>query len=223
VPRNSRIRFNSKPASTPAQITRRIRGLISGLVLSLLGAVVGVSFKNILQDAPPLDVPPVIALNPLPVAALEPLHDKVDFVVRRNDTLESIFRHLKLRLDDLASILSLSEVRRTLSRIRPGDTVTLVHDDGTVHEMTRRISDTEVLSIRRGDNGFSAEVITTPIDTLTAYANGTISSSLFAAASEAGVRPETILRLANDIFGWEIDFALDIRQGDRFGILYEQK
>ena len=31
------------------------------------------------------------------------------------------------------------------------------------------------------------------------------------------------MRLANDIFGWEIDFALDIQPGDRFNLVYEQK
>jgi murein DD-endopeptidase MepM/ murein hydrolase activator NlpD len=33
----------------------------------------------------------------------------------------------------------------------------------------------------------------------------------------------TIMTLANQIFGWDIDFALDIRKGDEFGVLYEQK
>jgi murein DD-endopeptidase MepM/ murein hydrolase activator NlpD len=28
--------------------------------------------------------------------------------------------------------------------------------------------------------------------------------------------------MANDMFGWDIDFALEIRQGDEFGVLYEQ-
>jgi murein DD-endopeptidase MepM/ murein hydrolase activator NlpD len=32
-----------------------------------------------------------------------------------------------------------------------------------------------------------------------------------------------VLRLANDIFGWKIDFALEIRPGDRFNLIYEQK
>ena len=35
--------------------------------------------------------------------------------------------------------------------------------------------------------------------------------------------PETIMTLANQMFGWDIDFALDIRDGDEFGVLYEQK
>jgi murein DD-endopeptidase MepM/ murein hydrolase activator NlpD len=35
--------------------------------------------------------------------------------------------------------------------------------------------------------------------------------------------PETIMTIANQMFGWDIDFALDIRGGDEFGVLYEQK
>ena len=31
------------------------------------------------------------------------------------------------------------------------------------------------------------------------------------------------MTLANDIFGWDIDFALDIRAGDEFSVLYEQR
>jgi murein DD-endopeptidase MepM/ murein hydrolase activator NlpD len=31
------------------------------------------------------------------------------------------------------------------------------------------------------------------------------------------------MTLANQMFGWDIDFALDIRQGDEFSVLYEQK
>jgi murein DD-endopeptidase MepM/ murein hydrolase activator NlpD len=51
----------------------------------------------------------------------------------------------------------------------------------------------------------------------------TITSSLFAAGQQAGMSGETIMTLANQIFGWDIDFALDIRAGDEFSVLYEQK
>jgi len=153
----------------------------------------------------------------------EPRGDKIDFTVRRNDTLERIFRRLRLSLDDLTSILNLPGVRQALNQIRPGEKVTVVHDDGAVQALNHRISETEILSVTRAASGFAAHVITTPIEIRTARAQGTIDSSLFVAARAAGVSPETILQLANDIFGWEIDFALDIRPGDRFNLIYEQK
>lgn len=153
----------------------------------------------------------------------EALGEKVDFVVRRNDTLERIFRRFKLNLDDLAAILRLPGMAQALNQIRPGDKLTVFHEDGIVHALKRRISETEILSVKRADDGFAAEVISTPIDIKTAHAFGAIETSLFVAARDAGVSPETILQLANDVFGWEIDFALDIRPGDRFHLIYEQK
>jgi murein DD-endopeptidase MepM/ murein hydrolase activator NlpD len=111
--------------------------------------------------------------------------------------------------------------------LRPGDTITLVHDDGLIQSLSHRISETEVLSVTRvsqeGTPGFTAEVVATPIEVRIGHAQGTIDSSLFVSARAAGISPEIILRLANDIFGWNIDFALDIQPGDRFNIIYEQK
>lgn len=171
---------------------------------------------------PELELPtatPVIQAPEIP----KPLGDTVEFVVRRNDTMDRIFRQLKLSLNDLASIRDLPEVRQSLDRLRPGDTITMVHNEGLLQALTRRISETEVLSVIRGEQGFAAEVLETPLETRQAYAHGTVETSLFVAARAAGVSPEIILALANDIFGWEIDFALDIRSGDRFSIVYEQK
>ena len=152
----------------------------------------------------------------------------MEFVVRRNDTLDRIFRQLKLNLADLASIRELPGVQAQLDRLRPGDTIKLMHnDDGLVQALSRRISETEVLSVKRveetGSGPFSAEVLATPVEIRESRAQGTIDSSLFVAARAAGVSPEIILRLANDIFGWEIDFVLDIQPGDRFAVIYEQK
>src|SRR5688572_3471469 len=53
--------------------------------------------------------------------------------------------------------------------------------------------------------------------------HGVIQSSLFNSARDVGVSSEIVLRLANDIFGWDIDFALDIQAGDEFSVVYEQK
>ena len=50
---------------------------------------------------------------------------------------------------------------------------------------------------------------------------GTISSSLFLAGQDAGLSDAMILRLA-DIFGWDIDFVLDIRAGDTFTVIFEE-
>ena len=51
--------------------------------------------------------------------------------------------------------------------------------------------------------------------------SGTITSSLFLAGKQAGLSDAMVMKLAN-LFGWDIDFVLDIREGDRFFLLYEK-
>jgi murein DD-endopeptidase MepM/ murein hydrolase activator NlpD len=231
----SKIAFDYKPNSTRSRSAIHARWFATGLLVPLIGGLIAHSFwerrpvrtesqatlpsdQLTLPDLPAITLP---ALEPDPIPT--PLGDTVEFVVRRNDTLDRIFRQLKLSLTDLASIRGLPGAREGLDRLRPGDLITVVHEEGLLQTLTRRISETEVLKVSRGDDGFAAEVLTTPLQIRQAYAHGKIESSLFVAARAAGVSPEIILTLANDIFGWDIDFALDIRSGDSFSIVYEQK
>lgn len=226
----ARTAFDYKPL--PAR-TSHARWFISGLLLPLIGGLVAYtmatrdgSFSTPRQPVISLaDLPP-IEIEDLQIPAVMPpslLGDTVEFVVRRNDTMDRIFRQLKLNLSDLAVIRGVPGVQGRLDQLRPGDTITLVHDEGLIQSLTRRISETEILSVTRMNEGFKSEVIATPLDIQEAHAEGTIASSLFVAARAAGVSPELILQLANDIFGWEIDFALDIQPGDKFNLVYEQK
>jgi len=50
---------------------------------------------------------------------------------------------------------------------------------------------------------------------------GVIDSSLFEAVEAGGAHDQTAIGLA-DIFGWDIDFVLDVRQGDTFVVTYQE-
>lgn len=52
-------------------------------------------------------------------------------------------------------------------------------------------------------------------------ASGEITSSLFDAGAKAGLSNGAIVELAK-IFGYDIDFAQDLRFGDRFSVVYEE-
>lgn len=51
---------------------------------------------------------------------------------------------------------------------------------------------------------------------------GTIERSLFDDGQDAGLSDRLITELA-EIFGWDIDFVVDLRRGDSFVVLYEEK
>jgi murein DD-endopeptidase MepM/ murein hydrolase activator NlpD len=149
--------------------------------------------------------------------------DSVEVTVQRNDTLDRIFRSVGLDGAALAELRARPEVRKALDVLRPGDIITLTHLDGALLSLNRQISDTLTLSIARSDDGYAVNYIENPLATQTATRHARIDSSLFQAGQDAGMSAATIMTLATQIFGWDIDFALDIRAGDEFNVVYEQK
>src|SRR5665213_422085 len=145
----------------------------------------------------------------------------IEVVVGRNDTLDSIFRRMALDTADLAQIRNLPGIRQSLDFLKPGDAIKLTHTAGELKELTRQVSETQTLKVVRKDDGFAAKIITNPVETRIRTATATIDSSLFQAAAAANISDTVALKLAN-VFAWDIDFVLDIREGDRFTAVYEQ-
>jgi murein DD-endopeptidase MepM/ murein hydrolase activator NlpD len=145
----------------------------------------------------------------------------VEVIVGRNDTLDAIFRRMALDTADLAAIRQLPGIRQSLDFLKPGDAIKLRHSDGSIKELTRKVSETQTLKVVREDSGFAAKMIDNPVETRIRTATATIDSSLFQAAESAAISDTVALKLAN-VFAWDIDFVLDIREGDSFTAVYEQ-
>jgi murein DD-endopeptidase MepM/ murein hydrolase activator NlpD len=178
---------------------------------------------------PAQDPPAVLDLTDLaaratplaPEAATGPAN--VEVTVKRNDTLDRIFRSVGIDNATLAELRTVPDVRKALDILRPGDIITLTHADGVLQTLNRRISDTLTLSISRGGEGFAVNFIENPLEVEVTGARARIETSLFDAGRDAGMSAQTVLVLANEIFGWDIDFANDIRAGDEFSALYQRK
>ena len=145
----------------------------------------------------------------------------VQVVVSRKDTLGSIFKRMALDPADLAAIRQLPGIRQSLDYLKPGDAIQVTQSEGSVKELTRKMSETRTLHVVRDEAGFAAKVTENPVQTHIRTASATIDSSLFQAAESAQISDLVALKLAN-IFAWDIDFVLDIREGDRFTAVYEQ-
>ena len=59
------------------------------------------------------------------------------------------------------------------------------------------------------------------IERRTHVAHGVVERSLFDAGAQAGMSDSMVLKLAN-AFGYDIDFAQDLRQGDSFTVIYDE-
>ena len=173
-------------------------------------------------DAPAAPAAAEVAPAPPPIAAQQAsVASIIEVVVGRNDTLDAIFRRMALNKSDLAAIRNLPGIRQSLDFLKPGDSIKLTHTDGDIKELTRKVSETQTLDVVRQDGGFEAKMIDNPVEVRVRTARASIDSSLFQAAGAADISDTVALKLAN-VFAWDIDFVLDIREGDRFTAIYEQ-
>lgn len=76
--------------------------------------------------------------------------------------------------------------------------------------------------VTRSDSGFTSEFDKKEVTFQLNYAEAKITSNFWNAGVTAGLSANQIIELAN-MFGWDIDFALDIREGDQFKLLYQEK
>ncbi len=147
--------------------------------------------------------------------------EKLTLTIESGDTLDGLFSQHNLRRADLMALLDLSDAKSMLRDIKPGDRFEVTHSDGDLQSLERRVNETTTVRILRDEEGFVLQKIDNPIERRLAYRHGTIDSSLFEAGKLASVSDTIIMNLAG-IFAWDVDFVLDIRQGDRFVIIYEE-
>ena len=143
-------------------------------------------------------------------------------IVHPNDTLDAIFRRLKLNLADLASLRALPGLKAHLDSLHPGESLHfLQREDGALVGLERRLNEEQTLKVSRDASGLKADVLQDPLASKPRVLQGVINSSLFEAVEAAGGHDQTAVALA-DIFGWDIDFVLDIQPGDSFVVSYQE-
>ena len=143
--------------------------------------------------------------------------------IEAGDTLASIFAARGIPSATTHRIARLNEQTRKLRYIKPGEKIQLLLDDERNLRQMKYIPDiTSTLLIQRTeDQDFTSRIINYQLEAYPVYREGQIENSLFEAAAAADIPEDVIMDLAA-IFGWDIDFSLDIRRGDRFGIVYEE-
>jgi murein DD-endopeptidase MepM/ murein hydrolase activator NlpD len=220
-------------------VTRR-RLVVFGLTLIVIGLLLGLleSEPEPEPAIPATEYSEVIDLSlpertPDPVdsgdgngsAALHPAADDSQWIsikVRSGQTLDAIFRQQGYSIALLHRILALNGDTRGLTKIRPGDVFDFRNDEaGELREMRYGLDEARYLLIRHQGGELAAELLQREIATEVTQTEGVIDSSLFVAGKQAGLSDAMVMKLAN-IFGWDIDFVLDIREGDRFMLVYEK-
>src|ERR1700756_1026292 len=114
----------------------------------------------------------------------------IDVIVSRNDTLDRIFRRLKLNVADLTSLRALPGLRTRLDALRPDKSPHFTRRDGELFSLRRRLNDAETLQVTRSPDGLKADVIANPLETRTRTVGAKIYTSLFEAVAAAGAHDQ---------------------------------
>ena len=154
-------------------------------------------------------------------AKKEPGHRQV--VVTKGDTLSTLFQKVGLAPGAVNDVLASDRQAKQFSQLKRGQLLEFeLSAEGELQSLHTKLSDLETISLNKGANGYAFTRTTSKPVMREAYAHGIIKSSLSASAQRAGLSHSQTMDMAS-IFGYDIDFAQDIRQGDEFDVIYEQK
>ena len=194
---------------------------ISALVLlPLFGAIAAFGTapeSSLLLSRTAVPEPLVIETSEAVVPAPESFIREERF--QRGDTLSSLFSRLGVSAEETQKVIRTQS--RFLNSLRAGTTVHAeVGGEGSLVSLTYAPGKDTLAMIDRSAGGFKASESRLTLTPHTVLKSGTIRSSLFAAADNAGVADGIAIQMA-EVFGGDIDFHRDLRKGDRFSVIYE--
>lgn len=159
-----------------------------------------------------------LEINQLPQIQLEETTHKV----LRGDTLGSIFKRLDYG-PAFAHHISTHPVAKRLVSLAIGKQLAFRSDEKSqLKQLAYPISALQELVVDFEDGNISdASVVELSYQVEKKSVSGEINSSLYEAAKDAGLSTKLVMEMVR-IFGWDVDFVLDIREGDSFHVIYEQ-
>ncbi|MDR6985446.1 murein DD-endopeptidase MepM/ murein hydrolase activator NlpD [Rheinheimera pacifica] len=142
--------------------------------------------------------------------------------VQKGDALSALFKKANVSQQVMLDVLALGNSVKTLTRLFPGEQLEFgLNEQGELQELRYALNHLTTLRVSRNTDGnFVAEELKKEVELRSQFASAEIRSNFWSAGIEAGLSEAQIMSLAG-IFGWDIDFGLDIRGGDSFSVLYE--
>ncbi|WP_341503197.1 peptidoglycan DD-metalloendopeptidase family protein [Gallaecimonas sp. GXIMD4217] len=143
--------------------------------------------------------------------------------VKSGDSLAKLFQRAGFSARTLHQLMQDGgQDAKTLTLLKPGEELRFASNgQGELLALSYDKSKTQTLNVVKEGEAFVLKVDEKAVESREYFASGTISSSFWNAGIEAGLSPNIIDGIA-DVLGYDIDFALELRKGDSFSVLYEK-
>ena len=142
--------------------------------------------------------------------------------VAAGDNLSTLFNRSGLSPADVYRVSNARDGQYLLE-LYPGELLRFgVDAEGKLQEMHYQKSPLESYVFVAEEDSYQSQHRLRQPEILVSFRQGVIEESLYMAAKQAKLPDKIIMEMAN-IFAWDIDFVFDIRAGDSFALLYEQR
>ncbi len=145
-----------------------------------------------------------------------------DIVIRKGDTVSDMLKRAGYDSSQVNQAIRSNPNAQAFRQLYPGRQLRLRTSGSQLLELVYETDPGETFHLIRHEDRFELTKELRAFETRLAHVAGTIESSLFEDGQEAGLSDALIMRLV-EIFGWDIDFALDLRRGDSFSVIHEEK
>lgn len=166
-----------------------------------------------------LPLPPARLTQALPAEA----DDWQSLVVERGETMGDLFARLGIDApgSTLHRVLEGVSTPQALTRIRPGQHFWFRVEAGALTALRYERDESTRVEVMISADAVRESRSFAVAERRIRSASAVITGSLFGAGERAGISDAALMQLA-DVFGYDIDFAQDLRVGDRFDVIYEQ-
>ncbi|MCK5913431.1 MAG: peptidase M23, partial [Desulfuromusa sp.] len=212
-PRNSNIPRKHK-SKVPKFVALAVLVLFIGIGLLLLSG----------GSSPELEarMTPVVVSSPaLPPSLPKPVREEIKNTVPAGASITALLGAY-FTAQEIYNLNLQSRDIFPFTKISAGHIYRIVTIDNQFSSFIYEIDNEELLVISRDVDQIMMERQPIIYDVSTELVQGTITTSLFNAIAEINEEPELAFVLA-DIFGWDINFILDLRVGDAFQVLVEKR
>jgi len=156
---------------------------------------------------------------------LEPRYKVYNHEIKSGETFDKILKKYLIDKEEIKAVkenLLIKKININKLNTNQKIQITLDQSNNRIKEFIFQISNTKKIYLSKKDKDikFNQEIITLKLDKKIIYKENIIMQSLYKAATDQNIPPNTIVEFAR-IYGFQVDFQRDIRKLDKFQIMYE--
>ena len=144
--------------------------------------------------------------------------------IKLGDNLYQVLVNYGVKVQEVGGLIAAWRSLPELQKLRPGEILELIfaRDSQRLEKVRYQNMQGQVLATTRTEQGWTTSRYDKPVVVTSALVRGAIKDSLYQSAVDENIDFELALALA-DIFAWDIDFFVDLRAGDHYAFLYDQR